>query len=182
MMAAPSTLSLLAAALYLVVAATAAAAAVEALRHRQITWHLIIWAIIAAFFIGLAFARIYGFEEMLRGELRMMLYEGQTYEERRSLQKPLFAIVFIIALSAIGGLAYFLARGVHGRRNIAAMIAIGCTGGLMFLAALRMVSLHSVDALLYGPLKINWLADMGMTIAVLACGIRYCLIVRRRQG
>ncbi len=182
MMAAPSTLSLLAAALYLVVAAVAAAAAVEALRHRQITWHLIVWGIIAALFIGLALVRIYGLEEMLRGDLRMILYDERTYEERRSLQKPLFAIVCVIAATMACGLAYFLARGVRGRRNIAAMIAIGCTGGLMFLAALRMVSLHSVDALLYGPMKLNWFADLGMTIAVLACAIRYCLIVRRRQG
>ncbi len=182
MMAAPSTLSLLAAVLYLVVATAAAAAAVEAFRHRQVAWHLIVWGIIAAFFIGLALARIYGLEDLLREDLRMMLYAERTYEERRTLQKPLFAFVFVIAASMVGGLVYFLARGVQGRRNVASLVAIACTGGLLFLAALRLVSLHSVDALLYGPVKINWFADLGMTIAVLACAVRYCLIVRRRQG
>ncbi len=182
MMSASSTLSLLAAALYLVVAGAAIAAAVEAIRHRQITWHLIMWGIIAALFIGLALVRFYGLEEMLRGDLRMILYAERTYDERRSLQKPLFAIVFVIAASMVGGLVYFLAKRLRGRRNVAALVAVGCTGGLMFLAALRLVSLHSVDALLYGPVKINWFADLGMTIAVLACAIRYCLIVRRRQG
>lgn len=182
MMAAPSTLSLLAAALYLVVAGAAGAAAVEAFRHRQITWHLIAWSIIAALFIGFALARIYGFEEMLRADLRKMMYAERAYEERRSFQKPLFAFVFLVAASMIGAFSYFVAKSVRGRRNVAALIAIGCTGGLIFLAAVRLVSLHSVDALLYGPLKINWFADMGMTIAVSACAVRYCLIVRQRQG
>lgn len=181
-MSASSTLSLLAAALYLVVAGAAIAAAVEAIRHRQIAWHLIMWGIIAALFIGLALVRFYGLEEMLRGDLRMILYAERIYDERRSLQKPLFAIVFVVAASMVGGLVYFLAKGVRGRRNVATLVAIGCTGGLMCLAALRLVSLHSVDALLYGPLKINWFADLGMTIAVSVCAIRYCLIVRQRQG
>lgn len=182
MLATPSTLSLLAAALYLVVAGAATAAAVDASRHRQILWHLIVWGIIAALFTGLALARIYGLEELLRGDLRTMLYAERTYEERRTLQKPLFAIVFVIAASMAGGFVYSLAKGVRGRRNVAALVAIGCTGGLMFLAALRLVSLHSVDAWLYGPLKINWFADLGMTVAVLACAVRYCLIVRQRQS
>lgn len=179
MMAAPSTLSLVAAALYLVVAGTATVACLQALRHRQFAWHRIAWGIIASLFIGLALMRFFGVEEWLRGDLRMILYTEQSYDKRRDLQKPLFALIFVVATSMAGGLIYFLVKGVHGRRNIAALMAIGCTGGLIFLATLRMVSLHSVDALLYGPIKLNWLADLGMTFAVSACAIRYCLIVRR---
>lgn len=181
MIAGTSTLSLLAAALYLVVAGAAAAAAVEAARHRQIAWHLIAWGVIAGLFIWLALVRIYGLEDLLRGDLRMMLYAERTYEERRTLQKPLFALVFVIAAAMVGGLTYFLAKRVKGRRNVAVLLAIGCSGGLIFLAALRLVSLHSVDALLYGPFKINWFADLGMTIVVFACAVRYCLVVRGRQ-
>ena len=140
------------------------------------------WATIAAIFIGLALMRLIGVEEWLRGDLRMMLYAEQSYEKRRDLQKPLVVLIFVIVMSMAGGVVYLLATGAKGRRNIAALTAICCTGGLTFLAALRLVSLHSVDALLYGPVKINWFADLGMTIAVLACAIRYCLIVRRRQG
>ena len=181
MMAAPSTFSILAAALYLVVAGAAVAAAAEALRRRQVTWHLIVWGIIAALFAGFAIMRIYGLEDMLRGDLRTILYTERTYEERRSLQKPLFALVFMVAAAMVGGLVYVLANSVRGRRDVAAMVAIGSTGGLIFLALLRLVSLHSVDALLYGPLKLNWFADLGMTLAVLACAFRYCLVVRTRQ-
>lgn len=182
MMPAPSPLSLIAAALYIGVALASIAACIAALRHRQIAWHRIGWGVIAALFIALALLRVYGIEETLRTDLRMILYAEQSYEERRSLQKPLFAVVFAVAAAMLGGLVYFVSQGVQGRRNVAALVAIACTGGLIFLAAIRLVSLHSVDAVLYGPLKINWLADLGMTIVVLACAVRYCLIVRSRQG
>ncbi len=181
MIAAPSTLSLVAAVIYLVVAGTAIAAWLAAGWRSQVRWHRVAWGIIAALFVGFAVTRFYGLEDWVRGDLRMMLYADQTYEERRSFQKPLFAIVFMVAAAIVGGLIYFLARGVRGRRNIAALVAIGCTGGLVFLLALRLVSLHSVDALLYGRFKINWFADLGMTAAVWACAVRYCLVVRSRQ-
>ena len=41
---------------------------------------------------------------------------------------------------------------------------------LVFLLLLRIVSLHSVDLLLYGPLKLNWVIDLGACAIVLASG------------
>lgn len=181
MMAAPSIFSLVAAVLYLVVAGAVAAAGVLGARHRQVAWHRLVWGVVAAVFVGLALMRFYNVEEWLRGDLRQLLRLEQSYEDRRDLQKPLFAIIFLVATAMAGGFVYFLAKGVQGRRNIAVFVAIGCTGGLIFLLALRLVSLHSVDAVLYGRFKVNWFADLGMTIAVMACAISYCLIVGRSQ-
>lgn len=174
----PSPLSLVAAGLYLLVAGAAVTAVWRALVLRQVAWHRWGWAMIAAMFIGFALMRVFAIEEILRSDLRMALYFDDVYETRRSLQGPLFAIIFIIAAAMAASLVYFVASGVKGRRNGAALVAIGCTGGMFFLAALRLVSLHSVDALLYGPMKLNWIADLGLSLCVLASALRYRMVVR----
>lgn len=60
---------------------------------------------------------------------------------------------------------------------MAVIIAVGCAAGMVFLLLLRILSLHSVDDVLYGPLKLNWVGDVGMSLAVLGCAIRYAKIV-----
>lgn len=175
---APSALSLAAAGIYLLVAAAAALALWRAFVLRQTVWHRWTWAIIAMVFVGLALLRIFAVEELLRTDLRMTLYQEGAYDERRSFQGPLFAVVFTIAATGVAGLFYFLVKGVRGRRNIVTLVATGCTAGMIFLLALRLLSLHSVDELLYGPIKLNWFADLGMTVAALVSAVRYFLIVR----
>ena len=34
------------------------------------------------------------------------------------------------------------------------------------LVALRLVSFHATDALLYAPLRLNWVLDIGLTLIV----------------
>ncbi|KWV91161.1 hypothetical protein AUC45_07580 [Erythrobacter sp. YT30] len=41
----------------------------------------------------------------------------------------------------------------------------------------RMISLHAVDRLLY-DFKLNWISDLGLSLAVLCCAVLY---VRKRQ-
>lgn len=176
--ATPSLFSLIAAAFYIVVAGAAAMAMARANALQQVAWHKLGWLAIATLFVIFAVMRIFAVEELVRNDLRITLYNQGSYELRRSLQGPLFAAVFIIAAITAAGLFYFTARGVRGRRNIAVLTAVGCTGGMLFLAALRLVSLHSVDQLLYGPLKLNWLADLGLSLAVLAFALRYRMVVR----
>jgi hypothetical protein len=94
------------------------------------------------------------------------------------LQGPLFGVIFIAAATVAAGLFYLIAKGAGGHRNVIMLVALGCTGGMIVLATLRMISLHSVDAMLYGPLKINWIMDMGLSVAVLGCALRYLTAVR----
>lgn len=178
MTAGPSLLSLCAAIVYLIVGGAAAFAAITASRFQQVAWHRIGWMIVVAIFVGLAAMRIFAAEDQVREALRLVLYAEQSYDERRDFQKPLIAIVFVVALILSGGTIYALAERVQGRRNFAAVVALACSGGLLFLLVLRLVSLHSIDALLYGPMKLNWFADLGLTGAVLACAVRYCLVIR----
>ena len=174
-------LSLIAAAFYGVVVFGCLLALAAALARRQIRWHVAAWTALALLFAVLAVMRIFAIEEWLREELRLLLRFEGAYDERRAVQGPVFAILFVSA-AAIGGYwTYHVSRSIRGRRNIAAMIAIasGCT--LVFLMMLRIVSLHSVDALLYGPLKLNWIIDLGTSAAVLTSSVLYWLIVTGRM-
>jgi hypothetical protein len=177
MTGAPSALSLAAAGMYMIVVTAVVLACVRAIALQQVPWHKFAWGAIAALFLGLVLMRIFSVEELVRSELRGKLYTEGVYENRRSLQAPLFVFVFAMATVIAGGLFNFVARGVRGRRNIAAIIAIGCTGGMLFLLALRLVSLHSVDELLYGTFKLNWVADLGLSLIVLGCAVRYVRVV-----
>lgn len=174
----PSALSLAAAGLYLILIVATGLALASAIGQRQITWHKIAWAAISAIFFGLVLIRVFTVEELVRTDLREVLLKEGVYEDRRAVQGPLFVLVLAMALAVAAGLLYFVARGVRGRRDIAAIVAIGCTGGMVFLLALRLLSLHSVDELLYGPLKLNWVADLGLSLTVLGSAIRYVSVVR----
>lgn len=178
MQSVPSTLSLVAVGLYIAVVGVALMVWSRAFQQRQAAWHRQAWAMIAVTFVVFGLMRVLGIEEALQTDLRSALYIESRYEERRAFQGPLFGAVFIVAAAMAAGLFYYVANGVRGRRNIATLVAVGCTGGMIMLVALRLVSLHSVDALLYGPMKINWIADVGLTLAVLGCAVRYRTVVR----
>lgn len=173
----PSPLSLIAAILYLVVAVAAIWAMISSLRSRQVMWHTVAWITIAAIFLSLAMMRVFAAEEMARMLLRGLLQSEGAYDKRRIVQGPLFAVVFITAAAILAGFVYFSANHIRGRRNMAAVVAIGGAGGMVFLLLLRIISLHSVDDLLYGPLKLSWIGDIGMTLAVLGSAIRYATVV-----
>jgi hypothetical protein len=49
---------------------------------------------------------------------------------------------------------------------------------------LRVISLHAIDALLYGPIKLNWVIDLGTSLIVLSAAAyytRYTRLVRRQR-
>lgn len=173
MMQITTPLSLAAVGVYVVVAAGAAAAAVRAGSSRQAGWRPWVWAAVAIMFVGFAVIRAFGLEDAVQADLRSQLLLENRYDARRQIQGPLFAVIFIFSSAIAAGLFYYLVRGKPGRRDTLTLLAAGCTCGMIVLSALRTVSLHSVDALLYGPLKINWIADVGLSVAVLALAARY---------
>ena len=126
--------------------------------------------------------RVFAVEEWLRSDLREMLYERHSYEQRRVLQEPLTVLIIVGAAGAAAWIMYFVMTSVKGRRNVALIAALGCSGGLFVLAAFRVISLHFIDDLLYGPLKLNWCLDLGLSLSALACGVRYRLMIGVRPG
>ena len=46
---------------------------------------------------------------------------------------------------------------------------------------LRLISLSPVDALLYGPIKLNWIVDLGLGLSVVVSALAYVRIVGSRR-
>ena len=176
----PSTFSLIAACFYAAVAASCLLALVPAVRLRQARWHGLGWSAIALLFVLLGVMRVSGVEELLREVLRNLLRSQGAYDHRRELQGPIFAAL-LVTVAFLGGFwVYCTAQTISGRRNFATAIAIACGCVLIFLNLLRIVSLHSVDQLLYGPLKLNWFIDLGASAVVIVCGVYYWRVVTSR--
>lgn len=185
MTAVPSLFSLAAAGFYLVVIVSAILASLASSRRREPSWHLFVWLAVAAVFLGLAIVRVFAFEEIARSFLRGLLQAEGAYEKRRAVQEPIFAVVFAIASALLAGFVYFVANRVRGAGNVLTTIAGGCAGGMVFLLMLRILSLHAVEELLYGPLKLNWVSDIGMSLVAMGCAVRYLSAVpsvRPRQA
>lgn len=173
-------LSLIAAAFYGVVVASCLLALTVAITRRQPRWHVLGWSALALLFVVLAAMRVFVVEELLREVLRLLLRAEGTYDDRGTLQAPVFAVLFISAAAIGGFLTFHIARTIRGRRNIATMAAITSGGLLVFLLMLRIVSLHSADQLLYGPMKLNWFTDLGSSTVVLATAVYYWRVVTGR--
>jgi len=139
----------------------------------------VIWLVIGAMFVMLAFSRLTGFEEALRESLRFELRVTHQYEERRSLQRPIAA--FAVALVGVLGLvlAYRTAQRLKGPANLAAITAVASAIAMVGLVCLRLISLSPVDKLLYGPLKLNWIADIGLSTIVLVAAALHVRLGRR---
>lgn len=178
--AAPSMFSLSAAGVYLVVLAVCLAAAMTAAKGRQAPAHWRLWSAIALVFAGLAVMRFTGLEEIVRDGFRDLLRTEGAYTERRSLQRPLsVAVIFGISGLFVWSL-WRQRRMAKGRRNLALLAAQASTAGMVMLAGLRIVSLHHLDRLLYGPLKLNWIIDLGASLVTLAAALTYVHLMRQQ--
>jgi hypothetical protein len=143
------------------------------------------WWVGTALFTVLALSRLSGWEATLQSELRESLFADGTYADRRATQAPLIAglillVAGLLALSIFrsGRLPLHIRAGDPTRWAMAGMIAMAG------LVTLRIVSLHATDALLYGPLHLNWFVDIGATLLVLAGAVRFRRLVKgpRRRG
>lgn len=175
-------LAVVASALYALIVGACLLAASTAGKMRQQAWHRSGWALIAGFFAILVIMRVFDIEETLRDNLRAMIRASGDYGERRQFQRQILAIcVAIASLAATGWLTHTLRR-VRGRRNLALICAFGCIGAMAVLIALRMISLHATDRLLYGALKLNWFGDVGLSLATLGAALFYVRVVRASRS
>ena len=180
MISGPSTFSLAASGLYGIVMLACLAAAATALRQRQVSGHLRTWSMLVLFFAVLITLRLVNAEEWLRAILRDYLRISGHYGDRRSLQAPLVAA--ILAIAGVGAMFALQrwARNLRGRRNVARLAGVLAAAAMVCLMALRIASLHMIDALLYGPPKLNWVIDIGVSLVVLVAAIYYVQLVRAR--
>ncbi len=159
-------LSMIAAAVYALVALACLLAAFSVGKAGVHSRHRRNWLLIAAFFAFLFFLRGLLIEDMAESLIRSALQSGGLYSSRRGLQ-ALTAIVMIAAV--LTGFSVWLfkrLRQARGRRGKAVLVAQCASIGMVLLVLVRLVSFHPIDALLYGPLKLNWIADLGLALIV----------------
>jgi len=174
----PSSLDLAAVTFYTVVTVFCGWALWTAQPLREPKWHRIAWFALAILFAVMAGSRILGVEEMIRDTLRTAMREEGRYADRRQIQ----AVVVSTAILSIAAVAAFWAwrtgRHLRGRRNQTIIVAMAAGASLVVLMSLRIVSLHAIDRLLYGPIKLNWVADVGASLVVAIAAIVYVKRVR----
>lgn len=173
-----SSLSLVAASVYALVVFACGIAGLTATQHAQQKWHRIAWLLLFLLFVVLIALRVFGLEDWLRDSMRAAARASDNYGERRRIQRPVVAAVITLAAGSGFAWLYLLAKNGRGRRNIAAMLALAAGAAMVGLVALRIISLHFVDALLYGPLKLNWVGDLSLTAIIGGAALYYVGIVR----
>ena len=173
-----SILSLVAAGVYAIVAVTCLMALLGARRTGQPSWHARAWGLLALLFVLLLTMRITGIEEMLRDSARAFLRSEGAFEERRDFQRVI-VVGLLLAGTALGFWLFYRASKKAGRIFDKVVQAASGAGLVMVgLIALRLISLHAVDRLLYGALKLNWVTDIGMSVVVLSAGAYYIWLMR----
>lgn len=182
MLAQPSLLSIVACIVYALVSGCAVWAWRAARYKKQQAWHYQAWVLIACFFALLIISRLLGLEELLRSDLRETLQAQDLVANRRSIQGPIIAGALILFGAGAMIAAYFVSQRIAGRRNLAVVGAICACGVMIATIALRTISLHALDRLLNGPLKLNWVGDIGASLVVLGAAVVYVRIVNGKLG
>lgn len=176
----PTILNLLASALYLIVACAALYARVTAATSFQPDWNRRIWFGVVVFFLALVAWRLFAVEDLIRTEMREILRGGSAYDGRRDFQSAIAAAILGLLAVAAFTMLYRVRRLLRGRRNVVSVAAVIGSGAMLMLIALRLVSFHWVDVILYGYLKVNWLADLGISIGIAWGALYYVKLVRTR--
>ncbi len=169
----PSVLSLAAAGLYAIVVIACLIALARTRRIGHPVWHARSWAVLALLFIFLLSMRVTGIEETLRDSVRAVLRAEGAFEERRDFQRIVVGALFLIGAAGGFWLFYKASKGAKQRLDRVVQVAVGAGLVMGGLIALRLVSLHSIDRLLYGALKLNWVTDIGTSLTILGAGAYY---------
>lgn len=176
-----SPLGISAAGLYLLVMAACLAAALTGKSRRQPSGHFRQWLLILGVFAAMLALRMFDLEEGFRQITRGSLRSDGTYEMRREVQRPLAAGLIVAFATVAFASVYRFARQGGGKRNMTVGVAAGAALTMTGLVGLRIVSLHQIDAALYGPLKLNWVIDVGASLTVLGAAIYYLHLIKRRK-
>lgn len=175
--------SLAAVMLYAGVVALCAIAAKAARREQQPARELRGWIGCAIFFALLALIRILDVEERVRQALRNASREAGEYANRHVVQEPLVALTLIASTIVLFLVFHAWTSGRQSVRRWLVQFAQLAAMGFIPLYALRIISLHSMDRLLYsGPVRLNWILDGLLALSVAGAAIAYTLHCRRSRN
>ena len=144
-----------------------AAFAARARRQRAAAHH---WIFVGTIFVALAGWRLANGEVLVQAHSRFWAQAHGWYDERHDWQAP----ITLAALLAVGAVLVAAVRWAGTRPSARAL----CVAIVMILfAALRVISLHAVDEVLYravGPFHLNYVIDLGLTGVAAALALADC--------
>lgn len=140
-----------------------------------------VWTAALAMMIALSLARLAGMEDRARDALRVLARGSDHYAERAAMQVPI--LVIVAALVAVA--AFLLWRKWRsfspGSSRRMAVAAQACLLGFAAIYAVRIVSLHAVDAVLYsGPFRLNYVIEAGLCAVLAASAVMFDRRRKRR--
>lgn len=125
-----------------------------------------IWWFCAAFFLVLAAVRAMGAESIMTENMRHWFHDQGVYGARRDLQRPISAGL-VVVLSAVFALFWLKCPSMQSStRQWAKFWGFVGLVTMTGVIAMRLISFHELDRLLYGPIKLNWLLDIGSSALV----------------
>ena len=132
------------------------------------------WVVIACLFVVLAISRWFSIEDRADDWLRDLARSRQLYDGRTVWQGPL--TVMIVGLAMAGAALGVRQISATGRTAAHRFLVIARLAAFAMIALIivRLISMHPVDSLLYGDFRLNWLIDMGITLAVGWAAWRWC--------
>jgi hypothetical protein len=147
-------------------------------RAEWVTWVLAVLTMSAVFLI-----RLYDLEDLARDLVREHLVASGAYADRWSFQAPVAAAIVLVS-AGCAWLALLSVQNFRRRSRTQLLLLAGRFGMLGFvpLFAVRIVSLHMTDQLLYaGPVRLNWVLDLGLTLMVGGSAAVYVLLLVSRR-
>ncbi|MCX7284564.1 MAG: hypothetical protein NTX28_11065 [Novosphingobium sp.] len=139
-------------------------------------WHETVWLFAAVLFALCAISRLLGIEEVLRDSMRGELQVERVYNARWEFQSVLASVVIIaVALLVVFAATRVQKSGVLKRRGLSRQViwAAAACCAMIVLITFRMISLHALDSLLYRGPRLNWVVDVGATVALQLLAWRY---------
>lgn len=129
--------------------------------------------LVALLFVVLILLRAFDVEVAVREGLRDLARERALYGERRTWQGPMAALAILCA----AGVFWYALRSwsrIESRTRLYTLVASLAALGYFPLYALRIISLHFTDRLLYaGPLRLNWLVDVGLALLIVTASVLF---------
>lgn len=139
-----------------------------------------VWLFAAVAFAGFGVLGLSGLETALQDALRNQLLLDGDYAVRREFQTPA-TVVALLAIAASFGLVFWRLHSEPQQQRFAPhRVAILAVMAIAGVSVLRLISLHAVDALLYGPLKLNWAVELGAPVFAIAASLKG--LQRRRRA
>lgn len=127
------------------------------------------WLGLAAMFAALAVARPFGLQWRLAAAFRQRAVEGNWYDVRRGFQ-----VQVVVAAVAVATLATIVVAAVAIRaRSLRTLAAFAPVALLLGFLAVRAISLHYVDRVLYrrvGGVEVNAVVEL-MILSLVAAGL-----------